>query len=54
MMRKLGLKEVDVRMNDRVDFVTPQRADYEQRKFQENPNAGYTFVKGTMISYGKK
>lgn len=32
MMRKLGLKEVDVRMNDRVDFVTPQRADYEQRK----------------------
>ena len=22
--------------------------------FQEHPNAGYTFVKGTMISYGKK
>lgn len=102
LMRKLGLKEVDVRMNDRVDFVTPQREDYIQRKhdfveyndwnrgltkrekdkaiqyllshgmtrkeatafcernveiatfFQENPNAGYTFVKGTMISYGKK
>ena len=102
MMTKLGLKEVDVRMNDRVDFVTPQREDYEQRKsdfveyndwhsglskeqaeksiqyllnhgmtrkeatdfcernieiasfFQENPNVGYTFVKGTMISYGKK
>lgn len=32
MMRKLGLKDVDVRMNDRVDFVTPQRADYEQLK----------------------
>ena len=32
IMRKLGLKEVDVRMNDRVDFVTPQRKDYEQRK----------------------
>ncbi len=102
LMRKLGLKEVDVRMNDRVDFVTPQRKDYEQRRhdfveyndwnrgltkeekeksiqyllthgmtrkeatdfcernieiaifFQENVNAGYTFVKGTMISYGKK
>ena len=102
MMRKLGLREVDVRMNDRVDFVTPQRDDYEQRKqdfveyndwnrglsreqkektiqhllthgmtrkeaadfcdrnveiatfFQEHPEAGYTFVKGTMISYGKK
>ncbi len=102
LMRKLGLKEVDVRMNDRVDFVTPQREDYEQRKrdfveyndwnreltkeekeesiqyllthgitrkeatdfcernteiatfFQENPDAGYTFVRGTMISYGKK
>lgn len=22
--------------------------------FQEHPEAGYTFVKGTMISYGKK
>ena len=102
MMRKLGLKEVDVRMNDKVDFVTPQREDYERRKqdfieyndwnrgltkeqkeksiqyllthgmtrkeaidfcernieiatfFRENPNAGYTFAKGTMISYGKK
>ncbi len=102
MMRKLGLREIDVRMNDRVDFITPQREDYEQRKqdflkyndwntglskeekeksiqyllthgmtrkeateycernieiatyFQEHPNAGYTFVKGTMISYGKK
>ena len=102
LMRKLGLREVDVRMNDRVDFVTPQSEDYEQRKydfieyndwnrgltneqkektiqhllthgmtrkeatdfcernveiatyFQENPNAGFTFVKGTMISYGKK
>lgn len=102
LMRRLGLKDVDVRMNDRVDFITPQREDYEQRKhdfieyndwnrglteeqkeksiqyflthgmtrreatdfcernieiatfFQENPNAGYTFVKGTMISYGKK
>jgi len=102
MMRKLGLREVDVRMNDRVDFVTPQRSDYEQRKrdfveyndwstglsreqkeqsiqyllthgmtrkeateycernleiaeyFREHPDAGYTFVKGTMISYGKK
>lgn len=32
MMRRLGLKDVDVRMNDRVDFITPQREDYEQRK----------------------
>ncbi len=102
MMRKLGLRDVGVRMNDRVDFVTPQREDYEQAKqdfikyndwntdlspkelertirflmthgmsrkeatdycnrniiiadyFDEHPDAGYTFVKGTMISYGKK
>ncbi|MBQ7926944.1 MAG: methyltransferase domain-containing protein [Lachnospiraceae bacterium] len=102
MMRKLGLREVSVRMKDQVDFVTPQRDDYEQLKqdflefndwnaglspqeqensirflmnhgmsrkeatdycnrnvkiseyFQLHPDAGYTFVKGTMISYGKK
>lgn len=102
MMRKLGLREVDVRMNDKVEFVTPQKSDYEQirqdfleyndwnagqsrekkeqtvqflmthgmsRKeaseyvnrnveieehFRAHPRAGYTFVKGTMISYGKK
>lgn len=102
MMRKAGLKEVDVRMNDKIDFVTPQKEDYEQEKsdfveyndwnaelsdeereetiqymmthgmsrkeaeeycnrnieiadfFQKHPDAGYTFVKGTMISYGKK
>lgn len=101
-MRKLGLRDVSVRMNDKVDFVTPQRADYEQTRqdfveyndwtagfskeekegvveflmthgmsrkeanaycnrnemiadfFREHPDAGYTFVKGTMISYGKK
>lgn len=101
-MRKLGLQEIQVRMNDRVEFVTPQSAEYEQTKqdfiqyndwctgmsqaererviksfiasgakreeaeeycdrniwisdfFKENPSAGYTFVKGTMISYGKK
>ena len=102
MMQKLGLKEVDVRMNDKVDFITPQSRDYEQAKqdfikyndwnatlspkeleniinllmthgmsrkeatdycnrniviadyFNNHPDAGYTFVKGTMISYGKK
>ena len=102
IMRNLGLKEVDVRINDKVDFVTPQGEDYEQRKcdfieyndwnigltkeqkekfiqhflthgmtrkeaiefcernmeiatfFQENSNAAYTFVKGMIISYGKK
>ncbi len=101
-MRKLGLKDVDVRTNDRVEFVTPQRDDYEQTQrdfveyndwnsgisdekrersirffmthvmsrkeateylnrkieiadyFREHTDAGYTFVKGTMISYGKK
>ena len=101
-MRKLGLKDVDVRMNDRVDFVTSQREDYEQAKqdfveyndwnaglsaeekekaiqflmthgmsrkeateycnrnieiddfFRTHPDVEYTFVKGTMISYGKK
>jgi len=102
MMRRLGLKQVDVRMNDKVDFVTPDRDDYKQTKedfvtyndwnsglsceqkennirvlmshgmtrkeavdycnrnleiadyFQNHPEIGYTFVKGTMITYGKK
>ena len=102
LMRRQGLKDVDVRMNDRVHFVTPQRTDYEQVKqdfleyndwnaglsseekeqtiallmthgmsrkeaceycdrnleiadyFAAHPDAGYTYVKGTMISYGKK
>lgn len=102
IMQKLGLKCVDVRMNDRVEFVTPQHADYEAIKhdfityndwtsgisederenlirhllnhglshkeaeeycdrnvkiadyFAANPEAGYTFMKGQMISYGKK
>lgn len=102
IMRKLGLKDVSVRMNDRVNFVTPQRGDYEQVKkdfveyndwnaglsaeekenriqyfmnhgmsrkeameecernveiaayFQEHPDAGYTFARGTFISYGRK
>lgn len=102
MMRSLGLREVDVRMNDKVNFVTPQLDDYEEIKqdflkyndwnaglsskqredtilfftshgmtrqeaernidrnieiskfFSEHPDAGYTFFKGTMISYGKK
>ena len=101
-MRKLGLQDIGVRMNDRVEFVTPQSSEYEQTKqdfiqyndwctgmshaerdkviksfmasgakreeaeeycdrnikiaefFKENPSAGYTFVKGTIISYGKK
>ncbi len=30
MMRKEGLVDVDVRMNDRVSFVTPGKADYEE------------------------
>ena len=102
MMRSLGLRDVDVRMNDKVNFVTPQREDYEEMKqdflnyndwntglspkereetilfftshgmtrqeaernvdrnreiskfFNEHPDAGYTFCKGTMISYGRK
>lgn len=31
-MQKLGLMDVDVRMNDKVEFITPQLADYEERK----------------------
>ena len=102
IMQKLGLKCVNVRMNDRVEFVTPQLPDYEEVKqdfityndwasgigenekenlirhllnhglshkeaeeycdrnvkiadyFTANPTAGYTFMKGQMISYGKK
>jgi SAM-dependent methyltransferase len=102
MMQKLGLVDVDVRMNDKVEFITTQYTDYEETKndfiayndwvsgihdeqkerlilhllthglsrkeaedycsrnieiadfFAENPTAGYTFVKGNMITYGKK
>lgn len=102
MMRKLGLIDVDVRMNDKAEFVTTQSPDYEKTKrdfiqyndwtsgirgaereklilhllthglsrreaedycnrniaiadfFADHPSAGYTFVKGKMISYGKK
>ena len=91
-----------VRMNDKVEFVTTQSANYNEAKsdfityndwasgiseeereklvlhllthglshkeaedycnrnieianfFLDNPTAGYTFVKGKMISYGKK
>lgn len=102
MMRKMGLLDVDVRMNDKVEFVTSQLEEYEEIKqdfivyndwafglggkerekliqrllnrglshkeaeaycdrsakiadfFVANPGAEYTFVKGHMISYGKK
>ncbi len=102
MMQKLGLVDVDVRMNDKVEFVTTQSANYTETKndfityndwtsgiskeekdklilhllthglsrkeaedycsrnikiadfFSKNPTAGYTFMKGQMISYGKK
>ena len=102
MMQKLGLVDVDVRMNDKAAFVTSQSENYEETKsdfiiyndwtsgiseeekeklilhllthglsrkeaedycnrnieianfFLENPTAGYTFVKGNMITYGKK
>ncbi len=102
MMRKMGLLDVDVRMNDKVEFVTSQLGEYEEIKqdfiqyndwafglgekekekltqrllnrglsykeaeaycnrsvkiadfFAAHPGAEYTFVKGHMISYGKK
>ncbi len=102
MMQKLGLVDVNVRMNDKVEFVTTQSENYEETKndfvtyndwssglseeerekrilhllnhglsrreaedycdrnieianfFADHPTAGYTFVKGKMISYGKK
>lgn len=102
MMQKLGLVDVDVRMSDKVEFVTTQSADYDEKKynfikyndwnsgiskeekeklilhllnhglsrkeaedycdrnikianfFSDNPTVGYSFVKGKMISYGKK
>lgn len=102
LMQKLGLINIDVRMNDKVEFITPQHPDYEEIKndfiayndwnsgisqeekenlirhlltrglsrkeaeaycgrnekiseyFAAHPEAGYTFVKGQIISYGKK
>lgn len=101
-MQRLGLIDVDVRMNDKVEFVTPQSPNYSEIKkdfityndwtfgihedekeqlilhllshglshkeaeeycdrnvkiaefFSNNPAAGYTFMRGQMISYGKK
>ena len=32
MMQKLGLVDVDVRMNDKVEFITTQSTDYEETK----------------------
>lgn len=32
IMKRLGLQEVDVRMNDRVELVTPDRPEYEEKK----------------------
>ncbi len=102
IMQRLGLIDVDVRMNDKVEFVTKQTINYDEIKndfivyndwvsgisvgakeklilhllthglsrkeaedycnrnvkisnyFSDNPAAGYTFMKGQMISYGKK
>lgn len=102
MMQKLGLADIDVRMNDKVEFVTAQSVNYDEAKsdfiayndwtsgiseekkdklilqllthglsckeaedycnrnmkiakfFSDNPDAGYTFMRGQMISYGKK
>ena len=102
IMKRLGLMDVDVRMNDRVELVTPDRPEYERKKrdfldyndwnaglseqereqvilhllshgldrrearqycdrnrvitgfFRDHGAAGYTFVKGHMITYGKK
>lgn len=102
IMKRLGLREVNVRMNDRVDLVTPDMPEYEEKKkdfldyndwntglsdrereqvilyllshgldrkeaqqycdrnrvitgfFREHDTAGYSFVKGHMITYGKK
>lgn len=102
IMQKLGLIDVDVRMNDKVEFVTPLFANYDEIKedfliynhwnsdmhkdekeqlilhlmthglsrreaedyydrnakitefFSEHPAAGYTFMRGQMISYGRK
>lgn len=102
MMQKLELVDVDVRMNDKAEFVTPRSSGYDETKsdfiayndwnsgisadekeqlilhllthglsrkeaddycsrnekiakfFSDHPAAGYTFMKGHMISYGKK
>lgn len=102
IMKRLGLRDVNVRMNDRVELVTPDMPEYEEKKrdfldyndwntgltdrereqvilhllshgldrreaqqycdrnriitgfFREHETAGYSFVKGHMITYGKK
>ena len=102
IMQKLGLIDVDIRMNDKVEFITPQSINYDEIKedfltynhwnsdmhkdekeqlilhlmthglsrkeaedycdrntkitefFSAHPTAGYTFMRGQMISYGRK
>lgn len=102
IMRKIGLKNIDVRMNDKVEFNIPENENYVQKRdsflksndwnagltseerkkaiarlltngmnreeaeeyvdrnlkisdfFDKHPDAGYTFVKGTMITFGRK
>lgn len=102
IMQGLGLEDVDVRMNDKVEFITLKHAEYQEARedflqsnhwaspmsreeedsiimqllshgmsrkeaqdyylrnreiaeyFSANPGAGFTFVRGLMISYGRK
>lgn len=102
IMQRLGLEDVDVRMNDKVEFITPQHTEYQAARedflqsnhwaspmsreeedgivmqlmshglsrkeaqdhclrnreiaeyFSANPGAGFTFVRGMLISYGRK
>lgn len=44
-MRKAGLKEIEVRMNDKVSFVQPEMAEYEQivEDFQESNGYNYFY-----------
>lgn len=59
MMQKLGLIDVDVRMNDKAEFVTTQSANYEETKndfiaYNDWTSGISEDEKGKLISYGKK
>lgn len=44
-MRKAGLKEIEIRINDKVSFVQPEMDDYEQivEDFQESNGYNYSY-----------
>ncbi len=59
MMRKIGLYDIEVRMNDKVNYVTPEMEDYCDRSNMiaealNSSDSTYLFFKSHVISAGRK